>query len=96
MSHENMMILYSEGYRAALRDIRELVEIHDLHLGKKPRRHVLAALDCIQEDPDRFAANGGRTDLWWKDEGKTILYSFEPPQCCDKPSGLPGRHPNDA
>ena len=87
MDDIKMMIPYSEGYRAALRGIRELVECHDLKLTKRSRRHILAALDCIQEEPDRFAATGGYTDLWWKEEGKTVLYSFEPYWVSDNING---------
>lgn len=64
------------GYCKALMDLRELVERHDLKLGRKAREHVLAALDCIMTDPDRLISAGGFLDLWWREEGKKIVYSF--------------------
>lgn len=64
------------GYCKALMDLRELLGRHDLKLGRKAREHVLAALDCITTDPDRLMSAGGFLDLWWREEGKKIVYSF--------------------
>lgn len=66
---------YYEGYCTALRDIYRLICVSDgvWERATRAKRKLLAMMDHILSDPDRFARTGGEAHFVFRDEGKNKL-----------------------
>lgn len=72
-------IHYYEGYCAALRDVHRMICVSNgvWDRAGKAKKKLLAMMDHILSDPDRFARSGGDVHFAFQGDNKNIKAIWE-------------------